>query len=59
MDRKELERIAAAAEKFGFRYRHVAGIDMLVDAKVPRASTAVHMVFVGEKVRPEYLEEVP
>ncbi len=32
---------------------------MLVEAEVPRASTAVHMVFVNEKVRAEYLEPVP
>ena len=59
VDRKELQRIASAAEKFGFRYRHVAGIDMLVDAKKPRASTAVRLVFIKEKVRAEYLEVVP
>ncbi|HTB14459.1 MAG TPA: hypothetical protein VK752_22970 [Bryobacteraceae bacterium] len=59
IDRKELEQIAKAAEKFGFRYRHVAGVDMLVDADAPRASTAVHMVFINEKVRAEYLEAVP
>lgn len=59
VDRKELMRIAEAAEKFGFRYRHAAGIDMLVDAELPRASTAVHMVFINERVRAEYLEAVP
>jgi hypothetical protein len=59
VDRKELKRIAEAAEMFGFRYRHVAGIDMLVDAETPRASTAVHLVFVNEKVRAGYLEAVP
>lgn len=59
IDRKELKRIAAAAENFGFRYRHVAGVDMLVDAGTPRASTAVHLVFINEKVRAEYLEPVP
>jgi signal recognition particle subunit SEC65 len=59
IDRKELSRIADAAEKFGFRYRHVAGVDMLVDAETPRASTAVQLVFINEKVRPEYLEAVP
>lgn len=59
IDRKQLRRIAEAAKKFGFRYRHVAGVDMLVDADTPRASTAVHMVFINEKVRAEYLEAVP
>jgi len=59
VDRKELKRISQAAEMFGFRYRHVARIDMLVDAETPRASTAVHLVFVNEKVRAGYLEAVP
>lgn len=59
VSRKELDRIAKAAEQFGFRYRHVAGVDMLVDAEEPRASTAIHMVFINEKVRPEYFEAVP
>ena len=59
VERKELQKIAAAAEKHGFIYRHVAGVDMLVDAAKPRASTAIHLIFVGEKVRPHYLEPVP
>ena len=59
VDRKDLERIAKAAEAFGFRYRHVAGVDMLVDAKEPKARSAVHLVFIREKVRREYLEPVP
>jgi hypothetical protein len=57
--RADLPRIAAAVEQFGFRYRHAAGVDMLVDANQPKARSAVHFVFVGEKVRPEYLEAVP
>ncbi len=59
VDRRQLDKIAKAAEKFGFKYRHVAGVDMLVDAEAPRASTAVHMVFTNEKVRAEYAESVP
>lgn len=57
--REDLDRIAAAAVRFGFEYRDVAGVDMLVQADAPRASRAVHIIFTGEKVRPEYLEPVP
>jgi len=57
--RTDLPRIIAAAEKSGFRYRHVAGIDMLVDTEHPSARTAVHLIFVGEKVRPGDLAEIP
>jgi hypothetical protein len=59
VDRNQLGAIIAAAEKYGFRYRHAAGGDMLVDAVKPRASSAVHMVFIREKVRPDYFEPVP
>jgi hypothetical protein len=59
VDRNDLQRIAKAAGAFGFRYRHVAGVDMLVDAKEPKARSAIHLVFVREKVRREYLEPVP
>jgi hypothetical protein len=59
VNRGELQRIKEAGERNGFSYRHVAGVDMLLDAAEPRAAGAVHLVFVGEKVRPEYLEPVP
>ena len=59
VDRQRLQDIAAAAEPAGFRYRHVTGFDMLVDAKEPKARSAVHLVFANEKVRPEYVDSVP
>lgn len=59
IDRKDLKRIAEAVKDFGFRYRHAAGVDLLVDATQPKAHSAVHFVFVREKVRPDYLEPVP
>jgi len=59
VDRQRLKEIAAAVEPAGLRYRHVDGVDMLVDAKEPKARSAVHLVFSNEKVRPEYVEPVP
>lgn len=59
VDRNDLKRIAKAAESFGFRYRHVAGIDMLVNAEAPKAKSAVHLVFVREKVRATDLFAIP
>ena len=59
VDRSRLDEIAAAVESAGFRYRHVAGVDMLVDAKEPKARSAVHMIFANERVRPEYVDVVP
>jgi hypothetical protein len=59
VDRSDLPRIAAAAEQAGFQFRHVAGVDMLVDAESPSAKSAIHLVFLNEKVRPEYAEAIP
>jgi hypothetical protein len=59
VDRRDLDRIARAAETFGFRHRHVAGIDMLVNAESPKARSAVHLVFVREKVRSGDLSAIP
>ena len=57
--RDDLDRIAKAAESFGLQYRHVAGVDMLVQADQPSARRAVHLAFTGGKVRPEYQEPTP
>jgi hypothetical protein len=57
--RKDLEKIASTVEPFGLTLRHVAGLDMLVQAEQSSARRAVHLVFAGEKVRPEYVEAVP
>jgi len=57
--RDDLDAIAKAAEPFGLQYRHVAGVDMLVQKDEPSARRAVHMVFSGEKVRSDYPEATP
>jgi hypothetical protein len=57
--REDLDRIAAAVRPFGLEYRHVAGIDMLVQTVAPTAKRAVHLVFTGEKVRVDYSEAAP
>jgi len=59
IDREHLAAIGVAVEPYGFTFRHVAGIDMFLDAKHPGARGAVHVVFLKEKVRPLYVEPVP
>lgn len=59
VDRRDLARIAEAVRPFGFEHRHAAGVDLLVDAQEPKTRSAAHLVFVREKVRPEYVEPVP
>ncbi len=57
--RSDIQKIIDAVAPFGFKYRHAAGVDMLVDSELPGAKNAVHLVFMNEKVRPDYLEPVP
>ena len=57
--RTDLQAIIRAVEPFGFRHRHAAGVDMLVDIAKPNARSAIHLIFVGEKVRKVYPEPVP
>ena len=50
--RSDLERVKEAAAKHGFRFRHTAGVDMLLYGETNSARNAVHLIFSGEKVRP-------
>jgi hypothetical protein len=56
--RSDLEAARAALSAAGFVHRHVAGVDFL-DGPRAKARDAVHVVFAGEKVRPEYLLPAP
>lgn len=55
----DLERAIPALEAEGFIYRRSAGITMFLDGPDAKARDAVHVLFAGRKVRPEYLEPVP
>ena len=57
--RSDLAKIREALAPFGFRYRHVAGIDMFIHGATPKARSAVHLLFVGERVRASDLLPVP
>ena len=50
--RSDLERIKFVAAADGFRFRHAAGVDMLIYGPTESAKHAIHLVFSGEKVRP-------
>ena len=50
--RSDLERVIDIATLHGFRFRHAAGIDMLLYGPTSSAKNAIHLVFSGEKVRP-------
>jgi hypothetical protein len=52
---EDLARATEALARVGFVYRHVAGMDMFLDDPGAKARDVVHMIFCGEKVRPEDL----
>jgi hypothetical protein len=57
--RGDLERAKAALTHAGFIYHHSAGMDMFLDGARGKARDSLHIIFAGEKVRPEYLEPAP
>jgi hypothetical protein len=52
--RADLDSARRALEQVGFIYRHAARVDMFLDGPEAKARDAVHIVFAGEKIRPEY-----
>lgn len=59
LDRRDWDRAKAALEAVGFVHRHAASIDMFLDGPGGKARDAVHVIFAGEKVRPEYADAAP
>ncbi len=57
--RDDLAAATAAMADAGFVYRRAAGLDMFLDGPRAKARDAVHVVFAGEKVRPESLIPAP
>jgi hypothetical protein len=57
--RDDLERAKCVMASAGFLYRHVKSIDMFLDGPGTKARDAVHVIFAGEKVKPEDLVAAP
>jgi hypothetical protein len=57
--REDLDRVKKALAAAGFVYRHAKSVDMFLDGPDAKARDAVHIVFAGEKVRPEYTAPAP
>lgn len=55
----DLPAAIVAVEKEGFRYRRAASVTMFLDGPNAKARDAVHVIFAGKKVRPEYPEPTP
>jgi hypothetical protein len=57
--RADLDATKAALESAGFIYRHVASVDLFLDGPDAKARDAVHVIFAGERVRPDYALPAP
>jgi len=55
--REDLDHIKDAAAKGGFRYRHAAGVHMLINMGSDHAKDTVRLIFTEERVRPDFLAE--
>lgn len=53
--REDFESVKVVMERAGFIYRHAKSIDMFLDGPEAKARDAVHIIFAGEKVRPDAL----
>jgi len=57
--RIDLPAARAALEAAGFVYYQLLDVDMFIDGPQGRPSEAVHILFAGEKVRPDYEHASP
>ena len=48
-----------AMQAAGFVHRHVANVEMFLEGPDAKARDAVHVIFAGERVRPEYACPAP
>ena len=57
--RADLDAATRAMEQAGFVRAEVMGIEMFLDGADGRVRDAVHILFAGEKVRPDYAHAAP
>ena len=57
--RADLDRAKSALSAAGFVFRHVKCVDMFLDGPNAKARDAIHIVFAGEKILPDYVAPVP
>ena len=52
--RSDLPALTAALESIGFIYHHLLDVDMFLDGPTGRPSSGVHLLYAGERVRPDH-----
>ncbi len=56
---EDFERVTDALGGVGFVHHNVAGVDLFIDGPQGSVRSAVHILFAGEKVRPDYALPAP
>ncbi len=59
MPRQDFERVLVELQAVGFVHQNVAGVDLFLDGPQGSVRSAIHVLFAGEKVRPDYLLPAP
>jgi Uncharacterised nucleotidyltransferase len=57
--RTDLPAVREALESVGFIYHHLLDVDMFLDGPTGMPSEAVHLLYAGESVKPEYVYASP
>ena len=57
--RQDFARVIAALQSAGFVHHNVAGVDVFLDGPQGSVRSAIHIVFSGEKIRPEDSLPIP
>jgi hypothetical protein len=57
--RADLDRAKTALGAAGFVFRHVKSVDMFLDGPNAKARDAIHIVYAGEKISPDYVAPAP
>ena len=57
--RQDLHRVAEVLQSVGFVYQNVNGVDLFLDGPEGSVRSAIHLVFAGEKVRPDNILPAP
>lgn len=55
VQRSDFDAVKQALESVGFVYQQVMGVDCFIDGPEGGPHDAVHLVYAGEKVRPDYV----
>ena len=57
--RRDFDRVVAALRAVGFIHRDIVGVDIFLDGPEGSVRSGIHIVFAGEKIRPDYAQTAP